>query len=285
MPPPDDLPTRFAKDALGGRYLCHFTTLHLERLSQVVHDNTIYFSPPAEFNDPFELSPFVDMNMLDNADVRDSWLDSYTDLLRTTLAGAAFAQAMPEIEAARGDPDAAKKLFEELPANFVSNLQRKYRVYCLSPEKSVQMWSHYGAKHQGLAFEFNSFGEFFGTALGVNYVETATAIDPTSSGSDVFVHSMLTKHNSWRHENEYRLFASDEQEEGFIHSTDGLVQFPPGELLAIYVGCRMPGACVRAVINEASRRADQVPVRRMVKVAHRLALTSEQLWPEYYPAV
>jgi hypothetical protein len=42
----------------------------------------------------------------------------------------------------------------------------------------------------------------------------------------------------------------------------------------------MDDASIRAVVSEASIRSDPVPVRRMVKLPDRLALTAEQIFPE-----
>jgi hypothetical protein len=129
------------------------------------------------------------------------------------------------------------------------------------------MWSHYGANHQGIAFEFYSLGAFFGMAFRVNYAKEATPIDPEATdGEDLFVHGLLTKALPWQPEDEYRLIATDENEQGFIHTNAGVGSFPPDELTAIYVGCNMPHACIRAVVNEAANRDKPVPVRQMVKV-------------------
>jgi hypothetical protein len=272
---------RLARDVLGGRMLFHFTSLDLERLAQVVHDSKIYFSRPAEFNDPFEVSPYVDMEVLDFDDVRQRWIEAYVQAVTNTQGAAALAMIQPQVDAARADAAAAKHLLGALPKSLKSTLQSKYRVYCLSTQLgSVQMWSHYGIKHRGLALEFNSLGAFFGDAYAVNYVEAATPIDPEATdGVDLFVHGLLTKSEPWRSEDEYRLIGSDEDVEGFIRTVGGLAPFPAGELTGIYVGCNMPDPSVRAVVNEAARRRDPLPVRQMVKVPHRLALTTRYVSP------
>jgi hypothetical protein len=92
-------------------------------------------------------------------------------------------------------------------------------------------------------------------AFRANYVTAATPIGPeVTDGEDLFVHGLLTKALSWKPQDEYRLVATDENEEGFIHSVAGIATFPRDELTAIYVGCNMPLACIRAVVNEAANR-------------------------------
>jgi hypothetical protein len=90
----------------------------------------------------------------------------------------------------------------------------------------------------------------------------------------------------WRHsrssgqyEGEYRLVSTDEGEAGFIKSTAGIAPFPPVELTGVYVGCTMPDACIRAVVNEVSNRSDPLPVHQMTKVPHRLALEAKRIYP------
>lgn len=95
----------------------------------------------------------------------------------------------------------------------------------------------------------------FGMAFRANYVAAATPIGPeVTDGEDLFVHGLLTKALSWKPQDEYRLVATDENEEGFIHSVAGIATFPRDELTAIYVGCNIPLACIRAVVNEAANR-------------------------------
>lgn len=60
-----------ARDELKGRPLYHFTSFDLQRFAQVVADSQVYFSRPADFNDPFELAPVLDMDLGSNADANE----------------------------------------------------------------------------------------------------------------------------------------------------------------------------------------------------------------------
>jgi hypothetical protein len=55
--------TVLARDSIDGAPLYHFKSFDLERFSQVVTDSQIYFSSPADFNDPFEVLPIFDANV------------------------------------------------------------------------------------------------------------------------------------------------------------------------------------------------------------------------------
>jgi hypothetical protein len=259
---------------LRGAPLYHFTSLNLERLANILHNNMIYFSKPEDFNDPFELSPYVNMDLLDDAATRIRWVDDLERIGKKALRGNQPAEVAARIEDARNNAEAAHRLLGDLGENMANVLRSKYRVFCLSTElTSVLMWSHYSDKHRGLALEFSSRGEFFAFSDQVRYPNALDPIDPESCDPiELYIAGLLTKAQSWKHENEYRCTASDHGEPGFVKTKDGFAQYPSKELTAIYIGCNMPNSHVRAVINESQQSAQPIPVRQMVKVSRTLSL-------------
>lgn len=265
-----------ARDMDPSMPLLHFMPLDLERFSRIVVDHQIYFSRPAAFNDPFEVSPVFDLNVSGlDSDALYRIVGDCVDANRR-LAGHALI--------ARGGSASGldlRAILDRGGAELSALLQDTYRVFCLSTQlRAVRMWSHYAAKHQGVALAFSNGDRFFGNALAVEYCDTPETIDPKSiETASLDVRPFVTKASSWRDEREYRLIGSDTAVDwaAVIRTEGGLAAFPPKELMAVYVGCNMPESCVRAVINEARHSTHVVPVRTMIKAPNSLSLEWKQI--------
>jgi hypothetical protein len=207
-----------AAESLDGSPLYHFTSFNIERFSQVISDSQIYFSKATDFNDPFELSPIVNLEAtLANADARRELVEEYGETIRRFEGDAGVTRHAAELEAARANPDACRRMISNVEVSYALTVQMHYRVYCLSTRlRAVLMWSHYAAKHQGVAFEFASNGKFFGNACKVQYRDVPEPIDPHSGDPEViYANAFLTKASSWLHENEYRVIGSEQGHLGF----------------------------------------------------------------------
>jgi hypothetical protein len=96
------------------------------------------------------------------------------------------------------------------------------------------MWSHYAAKHRGVALEFASGGDFFGNAFAVNYSDPRTSSDPRLHDAlQIRGRALLSKAASWSGEAEYRVIGSDRGAVATVHTSDGLAHFPEEELTAV----------------------------------------------------
>ena len=139
------------------------------------------------------------------------------------------------------------------------------------------MWSHYAAKHRGVAFEFASGGDFVGNAFAVNYSDPLASSDPRFHDAlQIRSSALLSKAASWAGEGEYRVIGSDCGADGTVHTSDGgFARIPEQELIAVYVGCKMPEPCIRAIKAELQRQRVPVALRRMRQIPGTLRLTHE----------
>lgn len=95
-----------ARITLDGAPLYHFTSFRPERFAQIVTENRIYFSRPADFNDPFECSPIVDLeSSIVDAVARRRLIDDYQATLRAAGLTARLEQERDLIRRAYDDPE------------------------------------------------------------------------------------------------------------------------------------------------------------------------------------
>jgi hypothetical protein len=279
------MPTQLitAAGALGGSPLYHFTSFDLEHFAQVVGDSQIYFSKPEDFNDPFELFPVLDMDpgsIADAAEVQAAVVRCLGENLSHAHLGGGFGTMPIDLDNMQ---EVVRFWCNWGNKNLACILRKAYRVFCLSTElHDVVMWSHYGAKHRGIAFEFASEGDVFGRAFKVDYSDPPKPLDPTVDGpEEIHARGLLSKAKSWSHEVEYRVLGSDgAAAAATVRTSEGLASFPSGELKAVYVGCNMPRSHVDAVVNVVRKRKRDTPVRRMFQIPGTLKLEWKAIPPD-----
>jgi hypothetical protein len=62
--------------------LFHYQPFDAKRLSPIVVDNTLYFSDPRHFNDPWDCKPWFNVELLDNPDDLARHIQWYIDISR-----------------------------------------------------------------------------------------------------------------------------------------------------------------------------------------------------------
>ncbi len=275
-----------ARESLKGKPLYHFTSFDIERFAQVVTESKVFLSEAKQFNDPFEMPARfgVDLSRAGEnelPEVSNAAIDHYMSTRHRTMRPGTFGGGGVGgfNTSTLADTEHLVRVMGESAAELTRD---GYRVFCLSTKlAAVLMWSHYAAKHRGVAFAFSSDGEFFGASRKVIYSDAPPNVDPRDSNPGIFdIASVLIKAKSWRHENEYRVVGS---ERGVAAGADvqitssGFGTFSPSELRAVYVGCNMPAACVRAIKSELQRRKCKISLHQMIKVPNALRLRSHEV--------
>lgn len=194
---------------------------------------TIWFSPPARLNDPFECRPWYTFQ-----GTKQQIVDVLTKFLRRQsprlTSENATAHAVSIFEGRHRDPDT----WDRLRHNVATVLGDRIGLYCLSKRRdSTLMWSHYSQDHRGYCLEFEATDStpVFGGAQKVRYPSDFPVVDFFNTPNDTQVDLIfLTKYEGWRYEEEWRII---DHENG-----PGLHKYPANLLKGVIFGLRMPAA-------------------------------------------
>lgn len=198
---------------------------------------SIWFSAPAQFNDPFDCAlPVVNTDKLSDADFQQA-----LDYVR---------QERPGLEARMCPDGVPTALFRKTVVNSVRTVYDERRkiqleqrgVACFSEHSNdIMMWSHYADGHRGYCLEFDTAIEPFSKAMQVRYRDMFPSINPISllvedhtDGDNALLEAMvLTKATCWSYEREWRV----------LHMEAGkLFGYDYHALTGVYFGAAMPYA-------------------------------------------
>ena len=206
---------------------------------------TLRFSPPSDFNDPFDGVPTA-AAIVQSPALRELIgynLDFPADQLAADpelAAGVPIAQKMMEDIARRGYRD-----------RLIDDRNKNFRVLCLSKaapdsNSAALMWGHYaqdplnGNKpHAGLALEFDETNPWFASHLGrddrhykaVEYRSRRASL--SADGTDV----LFVKSNLWAYEQEVRLVRYVGASANDLAGADNsIATYPPEMLKTIFIG-------------------------------------------------
>ncbi len=123
--------------------------------------------------------------------------------------------------------------------------------------RSILMWSHYGANHEGfcIQFEFARDVETFSQALPVEYNDEHPEINWITEFDEKVRSTVLRKHSSWRYELESRIVRLDAARQ--------YLSFQPKALRAIIIGCRVKEPTLsklRKLLTERCSRGLHLPI-------------------------
>jgi hypothetical protein len=226
----------FKKPKIIYKY-CSLSTAEL-----IINTNSIKFSDPASFNDPF---------------------DCDVDLLEFNLPNKLDERTIHEIETIKGifqnytgfnDLIQEKGFIEKMYREAQIEKVKGARVSCFSLIKNnILMWSHYADKHKGICLEFDSDITSHGftdlteediTEGEVGYTEYER-INYLSSNRIFAVYKMLLcKSNTWSYEKEFRLITLKRKPE--------LQKFKKSYLKSIYFGLNMTSSEIEKFISLCS---------------------------------
>ena len=244
-----------------------FKYLSYERID-VLQNNKIKFSSPADFNDPFEFQvSFSKVIEYDKNFEKQVRLELKKEILRkfesipkdmcnNILTFKVKRQLIKEIKSQliKNISDLKNNSEPTLAINastvFSENLINKIGVLSLT-EKSdnLLMWAHYATSHQGYCLGFNSDSNFFNRKRSENdefYHIRKVIYDknrPYKPITDLTAQdTFLTKSDDWKYEQEWRMLVSldDANEVKRINNTNvHLYEFPAEIVTDVILGCNI----------------------------------------------
>ena len=258
-------------------------------LTSVLQNGLIRFTPPARFNDPFEMRPYykalADEHDVNQVLAEQSMEDILNDELKLAYADVSddvrrlvpveflsfFAGAIAPL-AVEAMPD----LLDAFTAGFRKPLTEGFNehigVLSLTEKAdNLLMWAHYAQQHTGFVIEFDANDLFFhqrrskadefGYLRKVKYSMNRPNVVLTKvTSAEMF----LTKSKDWRYEQEWRMLrplkdATEVRviEEESIH----LYQIPGSCITKVIVGARMPEEKRRSIRSIISNNTELAHVK------------------------
>jgi len=212
-------------DKLGIKILIPLETVIYKYTSfdaalKILENNSLLFSPPASFNDPFDLTNgLIDKSF--NATLFRKWLDSAGEGLDEIQRNKIYENAL-------ADPKAVVAMME----NTLEEYKNLTGITCFSmSHMKTLMWSHYANKHEGICLGFNILpvGLTNFTLLKVNYANKITPLSFFTQKPEALFYWIYTKSSVWAYEEEVRAVYLDK---------NGLVPFDKNCLQEVYFGLR-----------------------------------------------
>lgn len=204
-----------------------------------LREGFLRFSPLKDFNDPFEMHPYLDS--LGTAEQIDEMVRELED------EDEGFRRLSLEQK---------EEVLDDLRTNGLANLRSRMlsdfeSVGILSLVKDnhqdLLMWAHYADSHRGCVLEFDGTHEWFRTRQGgnphdlmgvlyeVNYSPTRPQVSLLDLGRD----HLLTKAECWGYEKECRIMLNLSDCTTQTHGAkevNGLFQVPHEALTGVYLG-------------------------------------------------
>jgi hypothetical protein len=225
--------------------LYHYQRLNLDWLRQILFDQKIYFSNPANFNDPWDCRPYFNIPAADDHVACErciQWFASAARKRTPCLDEQEHARKVLELRNNRSSFEQQIRSFSEA---MVGEINRIYRVYCLSTKAdSTLMWSHYTDNHQGICLEFACDNIVFGSAIQIQYSREYPLLDFAIDGQDPLgMLPLFVKSDVWSYEGEFRVIAQEIFQlprVDILRTRSNLLRYPPGSLKAVIMGCMIP---------------------------------------------
>ncbi len=206
---------KMIKDGQLARTL--FTYMPIDRLDErvrpVFEECKLWFSSPANFNDPFDCKIYPTIPS-------DEELAKY---LANNAENATPADYGVIREGIKLSPGLAKKAIDDVI--------NKRGVKCSTPNNAnIPMWSHYANSHTGICLEFDTLVDsaFFVYPINVIYSEVYPNLEFTDKRFAMDV--LRTKSKDWEYEKEVRI----------CKPQNGYHNFNPKSLISVTFGCNTP---------------------------------------------
>jgi hypothetical protein len=184
-------------------------------------ENTIYFSPPSNFNDPFDCQLVSDTT--NSRQEIEDWLKSIKPELKTKSR-----LLKQEADKFCANPTEMHRFINDSIASVMSETG----ISCFSKNSNnLLMWSHYANSHRGLCLKFDPIqdSDLFDTPIKVNYSKNYPVYNHLRDGPNYIDLLLSTKSKHWKYEKEWRLFKPDGV---------GAHRFKKEALIEVVFGCR-----------------------------------------------
>lgn len=256
-----------------------------EYTERLIFDRELYFSSPADFNDPFDCQSVT----IYRGDYQ-KWKEFFS------VPGVP-AHVSEQLALQNADKDISE---EQLPfSNTAGDINR---IFCFSKSNDViPLWSHYANNHQGLCVSFKVLNDKGAIGLQLEPGQLNTGIPVLNNiiiaNRVLYGHRMPTpwlrwqddpsyiytffqnKHISWKYEEEYRALTISD----YMIKNKNILVVAKGTIDAIYLGAKVPDSDRNKYLQKVkiynSNNREKISVYQMIADKRSYKLTPEQLNP------
>lgn len=286
LPTEDDIYWFRLASADGVRRLYKFRSFSGEArrwVSETIEQHKIYFSRPAQLNDPFDMQPvFRVAGEPNDPEVRDRIIRDSRRLMKESKKRIPLDRQIRELQALRVKDLAV--MAREVTHHIRTHLEQRFGVYSLSASGTHPLlWAHYADHHRGVCLHFDSEtgNSPFALARRVLYQEQRPSIPiPLEAQErDLIVDwSGLTKAAWWSYEMEYRLFLSDGDPPNWIQLIAGQIgQFEARFLTGLTLGIRTSEVDRKELTALARAHAPPLEIHQVIESDDAFAVRVERL--------
>lgn len=253
----------------------------------VLLNASIRYTPPNEFNDPFEVKPRIGSLGLSGRELSEAVADALEnnrdaivkESVRFGFDGDSSGIALQQIQDNSDKyADTLSKNWPEWGCEITDSLGRVISqhlgVLCLAEvPDSLLMWAHYSGGHSGFAIEFDSKNDYFDQRISaedeLQYLRRVVYRDgrPEVNAVDFSEIDLLyTKSAHWDYEREWRiirpLVSCDANPEPNVH----LFNFPPESVKSLVLGARISRSTEESLVEliNMDERYRHVKLKRAV---------------------
>lgn len=150
------------KQAIFENCIFRYRKLSVEQVGKNIdafEKDRLFFSTPANFNDPYDSLPYVDREKI-SEDIQHSWeigMDSYLDKLQIDNPQIAdFGRVMWYGENRQKFIDHYFNELYEKTEKVKNNIRNRVKIICFSQDcLSLPMWAHYAGEHKGFILVYD----------------------------------------------------------------------------------------------------------------------------------
>lgn len=229
-------------------------------LNDILFNQTIKFSNPSSFNDPFDLYEGLFDLTLSNADARRH------AIYLKTLHGSHLSERELSLEMRRNKPGIKKTILKTLAKTKACS-----GIACFSAApKHPLLWAHYALKHTGICIGFSRnllYSKLYPETwyARVRYTENIEPLNYFKERHLTLVNWVFTKSNVWSYEKEVRIFSRE---------CFGITPFDPIFVKEIIFGCRVDENEIKNAIDKLKKYYPHVKFKKM-----RIKKTTFELEP------
>jgi len=234
------------------QYMFKYRTL--DSTSKILENNSLWFSTPNEFNDPFDcqIVPNTNNSLLEIENfLRQNSEEKLNENQIKNLAIEAYST-----------PGKWKSIIEDTFDKIIN----KTGICCFTKnEKSLLMWSHYADSHKGVCLKFNILEDpdFFVYPLPVNYRDEYPDYNHLGDRRTLVNDIVLSKSNDWIYEQEIRVLKIN---------SNGLLNFKKNALVEIIFGCKTPSDKMEKIMALSKEKGFDLKFKQAQKKDREFAL-------------
>ncbi len=223
-----------------------------ERAEKLFTTPQLWFSSPADLNDPFECRPQITCG-----GSREDVINFLVKMIRRNLPYLSEDSVTAEATAIYlSGSHRHPETWVTVRQSIVDDLAQRIALCCFSEvNDDILMWSHYADMHHGYCLKFAATDEtpFFGEAQQVTYSASLPVVDIVDdSANDKAAKVLLTKCIDWKYEREWRIVN--------YKSGVGPHEYPAELLVGVIFGARMPAGDRAKIRGWLGRRRHPVGV-------------------------